>query len=83
VEAWPKSLPGVTKWTKSTVAKRLSLGGLGATVVGTPTQIADEFERWVREADIDGFNIAYAIKPGTFVDVIELLLPELQRRGLF
>ena len=26
---------------------------------------------------------AYAIKPGTFVDVIELLLPELRNRGLF
>lgn len=63
MEAWSKSLPGVTKWTKSTAAKHLSLGGLGATVVGTSTQVADEFERWVREADVDGFNIAYAIKP--------------------
>lgn len=26
---------------------------------------------------------AYAIKPGSFVDVIELLLPELRKRGLF
>lgn len=26
---------------------------------------------------------AYAIKPGTFVDVIELLLPELRKRGIF
>ncbi|KAF2797232.1 Nitrilotriacetate monooxygenase component A/pristinamycin IIA synthase subunit A [Melanomma pulvis-pyrius CBS 109.77] len=83
VEAWSKSLPGVPKWTKSTVAKHLSIGGLGATIVGTPSQVADEFERWVSEADVDGFNIAYAIKPGTFVDVIELLLPELRKRGLF
>jgi len=65
------------------VATHLSIGGLGATVVGTPTQVADEFERWVAEADVDGFNIAYAVKPGTFVDVIELLLPELRSRGLF
>jgi hypothetical protein len=52
-------------------------------VVGTPTQVADEFERWVSEADVDGFNIAYAIKPGTFIDVAELLIPELKRRGIF
>jgi alkanesulfonate monooxygenase SsuD/methylene tetrahydromethanopterin reductase-like flavin-dependent oxidoreductase (luciferase family) len=47
----------VKKWTKVTVAKHITVGGLGATVVGTPSQVADEFERWVREADVDGFNI--------------------------
>ncbi|PVH70357.1 bacterial luciferase-like protein, partial [Cadophora sp. DSE1049] len=51
--------------------------------VGTPEQVADEFEKWVEEADVDGFNIAYAITPGSFGDVIELLLPELKKRGLF
>ncbi|KAF1938299.1 putative xenobiotic compound monooxygenase, DszA family [Clathrospora elynae] len=83
VEAWSKAAPGIPKWTKATVAKHLSLGGLGAAIVGTPYQVADEFERWVDEADVDGFNIAYAIMPGTFVDVIELLIPELKTRGLF
>lgn len=33
------------------------VGGLGATIVGTPEQVADEFERWVEEGDVDGFNI--------------------------
>lgn len=57
VEAWSKSAPGVAKWTKLTVAQHITVGGLGATVVGTPEHVADEFERWVREADVDGFNI--------------------------
>ncbi|KAF2018292.1 putative xenobiotic compound monooxygenase, DszA family [Aaosphaeria arxii CBS 175.79] len=83
VEAWSHAVPGIPKWTKVTVGRHICIGGLGATVVGTPEQVADEFERWVREADVDGFNIAYAIKPGTFVDVIELLIPELRKRGLF
>ncbi|OCK80018.1 putative xenobiotic compound monooxygenase, DszA family [Lepidopterella palustris CBS 459.81] len=83
VEAWSKSAPGVKKWTKHTVARHITVGGLGATVAGTASEVADEFERWVAEADVDGFNIAYAIKPGTFVDVIELLLPELRKRNLF
>ncbi|KAF2501882.1 putative xenobiotic compound monooxygenase, DszA family [Lophium mytilinum] len=83
VEAWSKAAPGVKKWTKHTVAKHITVGGLGATVVGTPAQVADEFERWVREADVDGFNIAYAIKPQSFIDVAELLLPELRARGEF
>ncbi|KUJ23932.1 Nitrilotriacetate monooxygenase component A/pristinamycin IIA synthase subunit A [Mollisia scopiformis] len=83
VEGWSKASPGVPKWTKHTVARHLMVGGLGATVVGTPAQVADEFERWVDEGDVDGFNIAYAITPGSFIDVIEFLLPELRKRGLF
>ncbi len=56
MEAWSHSSPSVHKWTKHTVAAHLSLGGLGATPVGTPQQVADELERWVEEADVDGFN---------------------------
>ncbi|KAE8166926.1 luciferase-like domain-containing protein [Aspergillus tamarii] len=83
VEGWSKATPGVDKWTKSTVGQHITVGGLGATPVGTPEQVADEMERWVREADVDGFNLAYAVKPGSFKDIIELLIPELRRRGLF
>ncbi|GMF74465.1 unnamed protein product [Aspergillus oryzae] len=81
---WSKATPGVDKWTKSTVGQHITVGGLGATPVGTSEQVADEMERWVREADVDGFNLkAYAVKPGSFKDIIELLIPELRRRGLF
>ncbi|CZR50420.1 probable coenzyme F420-dependent N5,N10-methylene tetrahydromethanopterin reductase and related flavin-dependent oxidoreductases [Phialocephala subalpina] len=83
VEGWSKASPGIPKWTKHIVGKHLAVGGLGATVIGTPEQVADEFERWVEDGDVDGFNIAYAITPGSFIDVIELLLPELRKRGLF
>lgn len=34
-----------------------TVGGLGATSVGTPEVVADEMEKWVDEADVDGFNI--------------------------
>lgn len=83
VEAWSKSTPGVPKWTKHTVANHIKIGGLGATTVGTPDKIADEMERWVREADVDGFNLAYALFPESFEDVVSLLLPVLRKRGLF
>ena len=33
------------------------VGGLGATPVGTVVQVADVFEQWMTEADVDGFNI--------------------------
>lgn len=83
VEAWSQASPSVPKWTKKTVANHIKVGGLGATVVGTAEEVADEMERWVAEADVDGFNLSYAIKPGTFEEVIEHLLPVLRKRGLF
>ncbi|KAJ5215761.1 Nitrilotriacetate monooxygenase component A/pristinamycin IIA synthase subunit A [Penicillium cinerascens] len=40
-------------------------------------------ERWIRGADLDEFNIGYVTTPGTFEDLIDLVLPELRKRGLY
>ncbi len=69
------------KWTLRDLAKYVGIGGAGPVLVGTPEQIADTFEEWV-EAGVDGFNLAYAITPGTFADFIDGVVPVLQRRGL-
>ena len=53
----------------------------GQFLTGTPEQIADRFQAW-HEAGVDGFNIVYAVTPGTFADFIEGVVPELRRRGL-
>jgi hypothetical protein len=50
--------------------------------VGTPEMVADVFEDWINIADVDGFDVAYVSNPGSFEDVVELLVPELQKRGL-
>ena len=50
---------------------------------GTPAQVADGLEAWVAETDVDGFNLAYALMPGTFVDIVDQLVPELQRRSRY
>jgi alkanesulfonate monooxygenase SsuD/methylene tetrahydromethanopterin reductase-like flavin-dependent oxidoreductase (luciferase family) len=57
VEGWSKATPEVAKWTKTTVGQHITVGGLGATPVGTAAQVADSMERWVQEADVDGFNL--------------------------
>lgn len=53
------------------------------TIPGSPTTVADELQRWIDVADVDGFNLSYATIPGTFEDIIEHLLPELHRREVF
>lgn len=81
VENFAQQAPAVGKWTKGQVANQLKIGGLGPFLVGGPQKVADELEKWVKEAGVDGFNFAYAITPGTPQEVIELLVPELQKRG--
>ncbi|MHA7181276.1 hypothetical protein ACX80J_14315 [Arthrobacter sp. MDB2-24] len=51
--------------------------------IGTPGEVADEIERWVEGTDLDGFNLRQFLTPGTAEDFIELVIPELQRRGLY
>ena len=52
-------------------------------VVGTPASIADQLQQWFEEGGADGFNIMAPWFPGGLDDFIELVLPELRRRGLF
>ena len=51
--------------------------------VGTPTRIADVMEHWFRNEAADGFNVMPAWLPGSLTDFVDLVIPELQRRGLF
>jgi FMN-dependent oxidoreductase (nitrilotriacetate monooxygenase family) len=50
---------------------------------GTPRRIADTLEEWFVEEAADGFNILPPYFPGAFADFVDLVVPELQRRGLF
>lgn len=46
-------------------------------------QVADQLETMFREEAGDGFVISPAFLPGAFEEFVELVIPELQRRGLF
>jgi len=50
-------------------------------VVGSPVQIADQLEERFVNYGADGYNIMPAVLPGSLTDFIELVLPELRRRG--
>ena len=53
------------------------------TFAGTPQIIADEMERWLAEEACDGFNVMFPYLPQGLDDVVDHVIPELQRRGLF
>lgn len=50
---------------------------------GTPEEVADEMQEWFEAGACDGFNIIPAIHPAGLNDIVDLLIPELQRRGIF
>lgn len=52
-----KTSKDVPKWTPPVVAEKAAIGGLGPVAIGRSAPVADEMERWIREADLDGLNI--------------------------
>jgi alkanesulfonate monooxygenase len=65
------------------LGKRVA-GARGKNVfVGTPVQVADYMEEWFVKGACDGFNIMPPYIPGALDDFCTLVVPELQRRGLF
>jgi FMN-dependent oxidoreductase (nitrilotriacetate monooxygenase family) len=70
-------------WSIEELARFGGIGGLGPVFVGSPSTVADILQEWVDETDVDGFNLAYAVTPETFEDVVGFVVPELQRRGAY
>lgn len=70
-------------WTRRKLLDQHALGGRYITVVGSPEQVADELESWIAETGLDGFNLTRIVTPESYVDFIELVIPELQRRGSY
>lgn len=81
MRGWTKGIieaePDQTKTFRDLIRART----LDRFLVGTPEQIADSLQAWF-EAGVDGFNITYNVTPGTFVEFIDAVVPELQARGL-
>lgn len=71
------------EWTVRDIAAWAGIGGMGPVFVGSGTTVADRLQEWVEETDIDGYNLAYAITPGTFEDIVEHVVPVLTERGAY
>jgi alkanesulfonate monooxygenase SsuD/methylene tetrahydromethanopterin reductase-like flavin-dependent oxidoreductase (luciferase family) len=81
IEALTHKPDGFETWTPRDLGNFQAIGGSGTFIAGSPQTVADEMERWINEGDVDGFNIGHVVVPGAWEDVVDLLIPELERRG--
>ncbi|NLP63629.1 LLM class flavin-dependent oxidoreductase [Paraburkholderia sacchari] len=70
-------------WTRRRLLEMFELGGRYPAIVGSAAQVADELESWIDETGIDGFNLSRTVVPESYEDFIDLVVPELQNRGLY
>lgn len=61
----------------------LNAGGGHLTLIGTPEEIVDVMEDWFEEGVADGFNLMPPTLPGSLEDFVELIVPEMQKRGIY
>jgi alkanesulfonate monooxygenase SsuD/methylene tetrahydromethanopterin reductase-like flavin-dependent oxidoreductase (luciferase family) len=55
----------------------------GPRFVGTGPEVADQMQEWFESDACDGFVVAATHVPGAYEDVVRMVVPELQRRGVF
>ncbi|MCW1982213.1 FMN-dependent oxidoreductase (nitrilotriacetate monooxygenase family) [Xanthomonas arboricola] len=76
-------LAGQEQLSIAQLGRRIAGGRGHYSLIGTPTQIADELQAWFEQDAADGFNVLVPHLPGGLADVAAHVVPELQRRGLF
>jgi alkanesulfonate monooxygenase len=82
IDSFTVNDPG-RRWTVRELAEKVGIGGRSPVIVGSPAQVADELIGFADETGVDGFNLAYVVMPESFRDFVELVVPELQRRGRY
>ncbi|NWB89127.1 LLM class flavin-dependent oxidoreductase [Pseudomonas gingeri] len=76
-------LAGAENLTLAQLGRRIAGGRGHYSLIGTPTQIADELQAWFEHGAADGFNVLVPHLPDGLEDFAAGVVPELQRRGLF
>ena len=65
------------------IYERISSARGHLEVIGTPEQIVDQLEEWFVKGGADGFNVIPPTFPEDLNNIVDYVIPELQRRGLF
>jgi hypothetical protein len=76
------SVDSTRERTMREIAEFLSIASVIPVPVGDYRRIADEFERWIVEGGVNGFNFFSIDSPVDYTTFVDLVVPELQRRGL-
>jgi len=71
------------QWTKRKLLEQMTLGSRQSPLVGSAEQVADALMSWVQTTGVDGFNLSRTVVPECFDDIIELVIPILQERGVY
>ena len=70
-------------WTRRKLLDLFELGGRYPAIVGDASQVADELQSWIDETGVDGFNLSRTVVPESYEDFVDLVVPELQNRGVY
>ncbi|TLP58275.1 MULTISPECIES: LLM class flavin-dependent oxidoreductase [Pseudomonas] len=70
-------------WTRRRLLEQHALGGRYVTLVGSPEQVAEQLIGWIDDTGLDGFNLTRTVTPESFEAFIDLVVPQLQRRGRY
>jgi len=70
-------------WTRRRMLEMFALGSRYPVFVGDAVQVADEMQAWVAETGVDGFNLTRTVVPECHEAFVDLVVPELQERGVY
>ena len=84
--SYRKSIDQIAKQQNLTIRQmyKLIVPSAGhVTFKGSVDQVVDQMEDWYRSKAADGFNVSMPVLPRSLNTFVDLVIPELQRRGLF
>lgn len=70
-------------WTLRQLYQHFAAARGHMLLIGTPSMVADTMQEWFENGACDGFNIIPSMFPDEFESFVDLVVPELQRRGLY
>lgn len=71
------------KWTRRQLLDQMVLGSRQTPWIGSAERIADILIEWSEQTGVSGFNLSRTVVPECFDDIIDLLVPLLQERGVY
>jgi FMN-dependent oxidoreductase (nitrilotriacetate monooxygenase family) len=74
---------GGEQWTVRDFIEGLGFGADGPNATGDPGEVADQIEEWIDATGADGLNLNHVVTQESYRDFVELVVPELQRRGRY